>query len=322
MVAPQPGDGRDAVEPRHVQVDDHRRRATARPRARSRRARRQRCRRRQARAGARSDGESASRKGASSSARRTRIVPAASASSMDRQVSLARRVFATSHAAKSPSSVRRSTSAPGAAALTWALPRSATRGWRRVSATSATSTWTWATSRPRSPEATDVGDEHARFLAPDQGDVRADRRSSSRARHATSSIPVVLGGDHSVALGNARSGLRGGARPGGAIWIDAHGDLNSPETTPERQRARHGARRGARARRRSFRERGLGVCPRVEPERVALVGRPLARRRRARAARRSSDAQGVHDERRRSSRGRACDPRGARARRRRRASST
>src|SRR5712691_4999097 len=41
------------------------------------------------------NGESASKKGASSSARRTRMVPAASASSMDPQVSLVGRVFST-----------------------------------------------------------------------------------------------------------------------------------------------------------------------------------------------------------------------------------
>lgn len=48
---------------------------------------------------------------------------------------------------------------------------------------------------------------------------------------ATGSFPLVLGGDHSVALGT----LGGVARvkgPGGALWLDAHGDLNTPETSP------------------------------------------------------------------------------------------
>lgn len=42
--------------------------------------------------------------------------------------------------------------------------------------------------------------------------------------------PVMLGGDHTVALGS----LWGMARrhgPGGVIWIDAHADLNTPGTT-------------------------------------------------------------------------------------------
>ncbi len=43
--------------------------------------------------------------------------------------------------------------------------------------------------------------------------------------------PLVLGGDHSVALGSlvGMAELHG---PGGVIWIDAHGDLNTPETSP------------------------------------------------------------------------------------------
>jgi arginase len=41
----------------------------------------------------------------------------------------------------------------------------------------------------------------------------------------------VLGGDHSVALGSVggMASLRGA---GAAIWLDAHGDLNTPETSP------------------------------------------------------------------------------------------
>src|SRR5258705_2846836 len=48
-------------------------------------------------------------------------------------------------------------------------------------------------------------------------------------------IPVVLGGDHSVAIGST-AGLgahlrkKNGAM--GLIWFDAHGDMNTPETTP------------------------------------------------------------------------------------------
>ena len=45
------------------------------------------------------------------------------------------------------------------------------------------------------------------------------------------SFPVILGGDHSLAIG----ALAGAARvvgPQGVIWIDAHADLNTPSTTP------------------------------------------------------------------------------------------
>ena len=44
-------------------------------------------------------------------------------------------------------------------------------------------------------------------------------------------LPLVLGGDHSVALGSL-VGMAAVHGPGGVVWIDAHGDLNTPETSP------------------------------------------------------------------------------------------
>jgi arginase len=43
-------------------------------------------------------------------------------------------------------------------------------------------------------------------------------------------FPVVLGGDHSLALGS----IAGAARPRrpGVLWLDAHGDFNTAETSP------------------------------------------------------------------------------------------
>lgn len=43
-------------------------------------------------------------------------------------------------------------------------------------------------------------------------------------------FPLVLGGDHSVAIGSI-SGLARNRRIG-VIWVDAHGDFNTRETTP------------------------------------------------------------------------------------------
>jgi arginase len=82
-------------------------------------------------------------------------------------------------------------------------------------------------------------------------------------------LPLVLGGDHSIAIGTL-SGLAAGG-PGGVLWLDAHGDLNTPETTPSGNV--HGmplaaalGRCGA-----DFAREGLRL-PAVDPERVALVG--------------------------------------------------
>lgn len=119
------------------------------------------------------------------------------------------------------------------------------------------------------PEATDSGDEQARFLPQiKETSQRIAQLVSSTLRDGFN--PVVLGGDHSVALGTL-AGLRDVYGPGGAIWIDAHGDLNSPETSPTGNV--HGmvlaAALGLAGDR--FRDDGWGL-PALEPGRVALVG--------------------------------------------------
>ncbi|MDQ6670776.1 MAG: arginase [Chloroflexota bacterium] len=44
-------------------------------------------------------------------------------------------------------------------------------------------------------------------------------------------FPLVLGGDHSIAMGTV-AGLLDAWQDVGVLWIDAHGDINTPETTP------------------------------------------------------------------------------------------
>ena len=43
-------------------------------------------------------------------------------------------------------------------------------------------------------------------------------------------LPVVLGGDHSIAIGSV--GGASDAGPVGVLWIDAHADYNTPEASP------------------------------------------------------------------------------------------
>jgi arginase len=82
-------------------------------------------------------------------------------------------------------------------------------------------------------------------------------------------VPLVLGGDHSIAIGTL-SGLAASGT-GGVLWLDAHGDLNTPATTPSGNV--HGMPLAA----------VLGICgeafsrdglrlPAVDPARAALVG--------------------------------------------------
>jgi arginase len=44
------------------------------------------------------------------------------------------------------------------------------------------------------------------------------------------SFPLVLGGDHSLSLGSIRGAAR--HKKLGVLWVDAHADFNTPETTP------------------------------------------------------------------------------------------
>ncbi|HLQ65779.1 MAG TPA: arginase [Candidatus Limnocylindrales bacterium] len=53
--------------------------------------------------------------------------------------------------------------------------------------------------------------------------------------HGQGHTPLVLGGDHSIAIGSVAASSNHFARksrPVGLIWFDAHGDSNTPETTP------------------------------------------------------------------------------------------
>jgi len=79
-------------------------------------------------------------------------------------------------------------------------------------------------------ETTAMGDESARYL--DQILDLCDRLAGLVAEAAgRGALPLVLGGDHSCALGSLLGMARSRGR-GGVVWVDAHGDLNTPETSP------------------------------------------------------------------------------------------
>ena len=127
----------------------------------------------------------------------------------------------------------------------------------------------WGDVETAVAEATSVGDERVRYLH----EIKAacERIAGLVARASENGyLPLVLGGDHSVALGTL-GGLARAHGPGGVLWLDAHGDLNRPETSPTGNV--HGMPLAA--------AMGLGgpefesdvyPLPAVDPERVALVG--------------------------------------------------
>ena len=79
-------------------------------------------------------------------------------------------------------------------------------------------------------EASAVGDERVRFLP--QIKETCERIAELVAKAVDEGlVPLVLGGDHSVALGTL-GGLARASGKGGVLWLDAHGDLNRPGTSP------------------------------------------------------------------------------------------
>lgn len=78
-------------------------------------------------------------------------------------------------------------------------------------------------------ETCDEGDPRLKYMEPIV-DV-AQRLAEQVARTmAEGRVPLVLGGDHSMSLGSVMGAARG--RKLGLIWLDAHGDFNTHETTP------------------------------------------------------------------------------------------
>jgi arginase len=118
-----------------------------------------------------------------------------------------------------------------------------------------------------------VGNARARYLAEiarAAGVVcRKVDRIMSRGR-----FPLVLGGDHSIAAGTV-SGIAAFCRRRrkklGLLWVDAHGDINTPETSPTGNI--HGMPLAALLGHGAAELTGIGgKQPKVQPANVALVG--------------------------------------------------
>ncbi|MFC7070235.1 arginase [Halobaculum lipolyticum] len=81
----------------------------------------------------------------------------------------------------------------------------------------------------RDPDSHPPSEGNAKFLR------ETEEVTTALADHVADAVaadetPLVLGGDHSVAIGS----LAGSARDAeiGAVWFDAHGDYNTPTTSP------------------------------------------------------------------------------------------
>lgn len=117
-------------------------------------------------------------------------------------------------------------------------------------------------------EQIDIGDPRLKHL---DGCIVAAEGLALRLEEtrAHGRVSIVLGGDHSLALGSVTVAARN--RDVGLLWVDAHGDFNTTETSPSGNV--HGMPLAALC--------GLGdprlvnliaPGPKVDPRRVALVG--------------------------------------------------
>jgi arginase len=88
----------------------------------------------------------------------------------------------------------------------------------------------WGDVRSPVPEATDEGEASARYLTPIK---QVCEKVGALVDDAIVQgfLPLVLGGDHSIAMGTL-GGMARARGAGAALWIDAHGDLNRPSTSP------------------------------------------------------------------------------------------
>jgi arginase len=118
------------------------------------------------------------------------------------------------------------------------------------------------------PEAGDMGDPKAKFEAPiESACLELERVVAEMIR--AQQFPLVLGGDHSMAMGTV-AGLLDVKADVGVLWIDAHGDINTPQTTPSGNI--HGMPLAAMLGHARIAQRLRFQTRHVRPERVVLFG--------------------------------------------------
>ncbi len=125
----------------------------------------------------------------------------------------------------------------------------------------------------KQPEEMSYGEKRAKYLA-EIADACKDLAVIVEKSLDESMLPVVLGGDHSIAAGTL-SGVatyfKKKEKKIGLVWLDAHGDINTPESSPSGNV--HGMPLAA--------AMGYGATelvelqgfkPKVEPQNISLVG--------------------------------------------------
>lgn len=84
------------------------------------------------------------------------------------------------------------------------------------------------------PEVLRIIDQKIKYL-PEVAEANGSLADKVEAVLQEDAIPVVLGGDQSISIGDiagVSAFYRQRNQKVGVIWLDAHGDMNTPETTP------------------------------------------------------------------------------------------
>jgi len=125
----------------------------------------------------------------------------------------------------------------------------------------------------KQPEEMPYGEKRAKYIE-EIADACKDLGTAVQKSLEDGYMPLVLGGDHSIAVGSV-SGVgahfRKEKKSIGCVWLDAHSDMNTPETSPSGNV--HGMPLSALI---GYGTEELydlfGYKPKIEPQNVALVG--------------------------------------------------
>ncbi len=119
------------------------------------------------------------------------------------------------------------------------------------------------------PETITIDNPHLKYLEPIL-EACTELAAIVERTSGSDDFPLVIGGDHSIALGTITGAVKARGSVG-VIWIDAHADFNTDQTTPSGNI--HGMPLAALA---GFGDKRLvnfgGFSPKISPAQIAIVG--------------------------------------------------
>lgn len=130
------------------------------------------------------------------------------------------------------------------------------------------------TVNARDPETTEQGETRLRYLD-EITDVCKETYRLVRGALEGGCFPLILGGDHSLTIGSGSAVADHYRQEGasiGVLWVDAHTDMNTPETTPSGNV--HGMSLAVLAGRGPGSLTSLmgGPAPAVDPRNIVVIG--------------------------------------------------